>query len=76
TFVKGEKKWSYFSMVSTVGTPHCIAAEEFRVECMFPAECDGAQGKLGGGRRAGPNGGQQQNGSGNVPADAVRSLRG
>jgi transcriptional regulator with XRE-family HTH domain len=38
TFIKGGKKWSYFSMISTVGTPHCITAQEFRIECMFPAE--------------------------------------
>jgi MmyB-like transcription regulator ligand binding domain len=40
TFVKGDKKWSYFSMISTIGTPHCITAQEFRIECMFPAESD------------------------------------
>jgi transcriptional regulator with XRE-family HTH domain len=39
TFVKGSKKFSYFSMISTIGTPHCITAQEFRIECMFPAEC-------------------------------------
>lgn len=38
TFVKGRSKWSYFSMVSTVGTPHCITAQEFRIESMFPVE--------------------------------------
>jgi len=37
TFVKDDKKWSYFSMISTIGTPHCITAQEFRIECMFPA---------------------------------------
>jgi len=37
TFVKGDEKWSYFSMISTIGTPHCITAQEFRIECMFPA---------------------------------------
>ena len=29
---------SYFSMVATVGTPSTIAAQEVRVECMFPAD--------------------------------------
>ncbi len=29
---------SYFSMVSTVGTPQTVAAQELRVECMFPAD--------------------------------------
>jgi transcriptional regulator with XRE-family HTH domain len=38
TFVKGTKRFSYFSMISTIGTPQCITAQEFRVECMFPAE--------------------------------------
>lgn len=38
TFVKGGDRFSYFSMISTVGTPHCITAQELRIECMFPAE--------------------------------------
>jgi len=29
---------SYFSMVATVGTPQTIAAQELRLECMFPAD--------------------------------------
>lgn len=29
---------SYFSMVTTVGTPQTIAAQELRVECLFPAD--------------------------------------
>jgi transcriptional regulator with XRE-family HTH domain len=29
---------SYFSMVATVGTPETIAAQEIRLECMFPAD--------------------------------------
>jgi transcriptional regulator with XRE-family HTH domain len=28
----------WFSMVSTVGTPQAVAAQELRVECMFPAD--------------------------------------
>jgi hypothetical protein len=36
TFVKGNRKLSYFSMIATIGTPHCITAQEFRIECMFP----------------------------------------
>jgi hypothetical protein len=28
----------YFSMVTTVGTPQTVAAQELRVECMFPAD--------------------------------------
>ena len=37
TFVKSTRKFSYFSMITTVGTPQCITAQEFRIECMFPA---------------------------------------
>ncbi|WP_433996336.1 helix-turn-helix domain-containing protein [Bradyrhizobium jicamae] len=29
---------NYFSMVTTVGTPQAIAAQELRIECMFPAD--------------------------------------
>jgi transcriptional regulator with XRE-family HTH domain len=29
---------SWFSMVSTVGTPQTVSAQELRVECMFPAD--------------------------------------
>ncbi|WP_244828906.1 helix-turn-helix domain-containing protein [Caballeronia sp. TF1N1] len=28
----------YFSMVTTVGTPRTIAAQELRIECLFPAD--------------------------------------
>jgi hypothetical protein len=28
----------YFSMVTTVGTPTTVAAQELRLECMFPAD--------------------------------------
>ena len=37
-FVKGDRVLNYFSMVTTVGTPQTIAAQELRVECMFPAD--------------------------------------
>lgn len=30
----------YFSMVSTVGTPTTVAAQELRVECLFPADAE------------------------------------
>jgi transcriptional regulator with XRE-family HTH domain len=36
TFVRGDKRVSYFSMISTVGLPQDITAQEFRIECMFP----------------------------------------
>lgn len=38
TFVQGDRLLNYFSMVTTVGTPQTIAAQELRIECMFPAD--------------------------------------
>jgi transcriptional regulator with XRE-family HTH domain len=38
TFVQGGERISYFSMISTVGLPQDITAQEFRIECMFPTE--------------------------------------
>ena len=38
SFVKGDQLLNYFSMVTTVGTPLTIAAQELRVECMFPVD--------------------------------------
>jgi len=37
-FSKGGVTLSYFSLVTTVGTPRSVAAEELRLECMFPAD--------------------------------------
>jgi len=37
-FVRAGEVLRYFSMVSTVGTPQNIAAQELRLECMFPAD--------------------------------------
>jgi transcriptional regulator with XRE-family HTH domain len=37
-FVKDDKVLNYFSMVTTVGTPQTIAAQELRIECMFPVD--------------------------------------
>ena len=37
-FIKENRVLNYFSMVSTVGTPQTVAAQELRVECMFPAD--------------------------------------
>jgi len=37
-FVRGGCLLNYFSMVTTVGTPQTIAAQELRIECMFPAD--------------------------------------
>jgi hypothetical protein len=36
TFRRGDERFSYFSLITTVGTPQCITAQELRVECMFP----------------------------------------
>jgi len=38
TFVKDGESLSYFSLVSTVGTPRVAAAQDLRVECMFAAD--------------------------------------
>ena len=38
TIVRGDERISYFSMISTVGLPQDITAQEFRIECMFPTE--------------------------------------
>jgi len=38
TFVKDGTKLNYFSMITTVGTPQTVTAEELRLECMFPAD--------------------------------------
>ena len=38
TFATGATRLSYFSLVSTVGTPTAAAAQELRVECMFAAD--------------------------------------
>lgn len=41
TFVKGSERLSYFSFITTVGAPQSIAAQELRIECMFPLEPEG-----------------------------------
>lgn len=37
-FVKEGAPMNYFSLVTTVGTPQTIAAQELRVECIYPAD--------------------------------------
>jgi transcriptional regulator with XRE-family HTH domain len=37
-FVKDDRILNYFSMITTVGTPQTVAAQELRIECMFPAD--------------------------------------
>jgi transcriptional regulator with XRE-family HTH domain len=38
TFRRDNQRFSYFSLITTVGTPQCITAQELRVECMFPTD--------------------------------------
>jgi transcriptional regulator with XRE-family HTH domain len=38
TLVKDGVTLNYFSMITTVGTPQTVTAEELRLECMFPAD--------------------------------------
>ncbi|WP_438390219.1 helix-turn-helix domain-containing protein [Caballeronia sp. DA-9] len=38
SFMKDGTTLNYFSMVTTVGTPQTVAAEELRIESMFPAD--------------------------------------
>ncbi|MGA2649799.1 MAG: helix-turn-helix transcriptional regulator [Terracidiphilus sp.] len=40
-FRRGDQRFSYFSLITTVGTPQCITAQELRVECMFPTDSEG-----------------------------------
>jgi transcriptional regulator with XRE-family HTH domain len=37
-FRRGSQRFSYFSLITTVGTPQSITAQELRVECMFPTD--------------------------------------
>lgn len=38
SFVKDGATMNYFSLITTVGTPQAVAAQELRVECMYPAD--------------------------------------
>lgn len=38
SFAKDGVIMNYFSLVTTVGTPQTISAQELRIECMFPAD--------------------------------------
>jgi hypothetical protein len=40
SFVKDGRLMNYLSLVTTVGTPQTVAAEELRVECMYPADAE------------------------------------
>ena len=41
SFLKGSARISYFSLITTVGTPLGVTAQELRIECMFPVEPNG-----------------------------------
>ena len=38
SFVRDGVTMNYFSLITTVGTPQTVAAQELRVECMYPAD--------------------------------------
>ncbi|MEP6900017.1 MAG: helix-turn-helix transcriptional regulator, partial [Rhodanobacter sp.] len=38
SFVKDGRTLQYFSIVSTIGTPQTVAAQELRMECLFPMD--------------------------------------
>lgn len=38
SFVWNQQVLNYFSMVTTVGSPTAVAAQELRIECMFPTD--------------------------------------
>jgi len=37
-FRRGQERFSYFSLITTIGTPQSVTAQELRVECMFPTD--------------------------------------
>jgi transcriptional regulator with XRE-family HTH domain len=41
SFRRGSERFSYFSLITTVGTPQSVTAQELRVECMFPMHAEG-----------------------------------
>ena len=43
-FVSEGQILSFFSMVTTVGAPQSVAAQELRIECLFPADDDTEEG--------------------------------
>lgn len=38
SFIKDGRILNYFSIISTIGTPQTVTAQELRVECLFPAD--------------------------------------
>jgi len=47
TFRRDNERFSYFSLITTVGTPQGITAQELRVECMFPTHAKGEMNSYG-----------------------------
>jgi transcriptional regulator with XRE-family HTH domain len=41
TFTKDNERFAYFSLITTVGTPQFVTAQELRIECMFPVKAEG-----------------------------------
>jgi transcriptional regulator with XRE-family HTH domain len=39
-FAKDGRRFSFFSAVTTLGTPHDITLQEIRIECFFPADAE------------------------------------
>lgn len=39
-FINNGAVLNYFSLITTVGTPLTVAAQELRIECMFPADAE------------------------------------
>jgi hypothetical protein len=42
TFQKDGRVFSFFSTVTTLGTPQDVTAQELRIECFFPLDADTA----------------------------------
>ena len=40
TFIKDGRRQSFFSLITTVGTPQDVTAQELRIECMYPVASD------------------------------------
>ena len=38
TFRRGHERISYFSLVTTIGSPQTVTAQEMRLECLFPLQ--------------------------------------
>jgi transcriptional regulator with XRE-family HTH domain len=46
SFVRDGRKLNYFSMISTLGTPQSVTAQELRIECLFPADEETENGSI------------------------------